>query len=927
MSIGTGTQPIVLIGRDVERQVIARLVAGARVAQSGVLVLVGEPGIGKTALLEDAASRAAGMTLLRAAGTEAEREVPFGGLLQLLRPALGQLARIPPPQARALGIALALADGDGETAGGDRFAVGAATLSLLSRFAEEHPLAILVDDAHLLDRSSAEALTFAARRLVADQIVMLAALRPGPATPFAEAGLPELVLPGLALAAAEQLLSGLGDQGHQDREWVSRLHRDTGGNPLAMKELAADPVRLEQLSPEAPIPAPATLAQVFGARIAQLPRATQDVLLVSATAGGDLAVVAGACQRLGQQMSALIPAERADLVTITAGRVEFRHPLIRSAVYGDADPDRRRATHAATAAVLGEHDPRRAWHRSEAALGPDESIAADLARVGGQSRARSAYAVAATAYERAARLTPDLDPRALRLVSAGENAWLAGRTDRAGRLLAEALALAPPVEIRARAQELRGSIAARQGSLSDARDILVRTAQELPAALTDQAVVMLADAVNVCFFLGDAASALRVAGELDRLLVGVLSPRARILGTMAGGMALVLAGRGGVAQIRSAMQQLGASSALTDDPLRAAWLCLGPMWLRESEAGRHLVQRVVDDLRERAAASALPYLLFLIARDDATTDRWAGAETEYDEGIRLARETHSSTELAISLAGLAWLHARLGRETDCRAGAAEAIRISQANDIHIGRVWARFALGELELGLGRPQAAIGHWQELTALLDEIGVLDADLSPAPELVDTLLRLGRTTEAAAQAERYLEIASAKGQPWALARAERALGLAGPDAEVDRHFEAALHWHAKTLDVYEDARSRLAYGSRLRRLRRRADARGPLRRALETFDRLGARPWADAAAAELRATGETVQRRGAAAAALTPQEQQIAAMLADGRTTRQAAAAMFLSPKTVEYHLRHVYTKLGVASRSELASVLAGPKPPPR
>jgi DNA-binding CsgD family transcriptional regulator len=755
---------------------------------------------------------------------------------------------------------------------------------------------------------------------MADQIVLLAAVRPGLAHPFGEAGFPELALEGIALEAAGQLLAA---NGQVRADWVSRLHRGTGGNPLAMMELAADPGRLEQLSPEAPIPVPATLARVFSLQAARLPGPAHDVLVVAATVGGDLAVTARACERLGLPVGALAEAEQAGLVTITAGRVEFRHPLIGSAVYGTATPALRRAAHAAIGSALGEHDPRRAWHRCEAAIGPDEETAAELAQVGLHARSRSAYAVAATAYERAARLTPGSDARALRLVAAGESAWLAGRVERASVLLAEALALAPPVAVRARAQELTGSIAARHGCLTEARDILMGTAQELPPTLADQAIVLLADAIHACFYLGDAAGALRAAELTGDLMAQALSPRARILGAMAGGMALVLAGRGGVEQIRRASQQLDSSEALIDDPLRAAWLCFGSLWLRESDAGRTMVQHVVDDLRDRAAASALPYVLFLVARDDATTDRWADAETEYDEGIRLARETGARTELAVSLAGLAWLQARQGREAQCRAQAEEALRFGVRNDIHLARVWALFALGELELGLGHPQQAADRWEELTGLLERIGVLDADLSPAPEQVETLLRLGRDHEAGEVARRYLEAATAKGQPWAIARAQRAIGLACPDSELDRHFEAALQSHGKTLDRYEDARTRLAYGARLRRARRRADARGPLRQALATFDRLGAKPWAEAAAIELKATGETVQRRGAGAIVeLTPQEQQIATMLAEGRTTRQAAAAMFLSPKTVEYHLRHVYTKLGIASRAELAEVLAKP-----
>jgi DNA-binding CsgD family transcriptional regulator/tetratricopeptide (TPR) repeat protein len=543
--------------------------------------------------------------------------------------------------------------------------------------------------------------------------------------------------------------------------------------------------------------------------------------------------------------------------------------------------------------------------------------------VAARARARSAYAVSATAYERAARLTPDDEVRAVRLVAAGETAWLAGRAGRAAALVTEALALGPPPAVRVRAQDVRASIASRRGSPAEARDILMATAADVSETLPDQAIILLADAVHVCFFLGDAASGLRAAQQVQPLLDRAGTERAQILGTMAVGVANVLAGRDGIEQIRRATQQLAASGALAGDPLRWAWMCIGPLFLRESGAGRQLVQRVVDDLREHSAAGALPYVLFLVARDDATTDRWADAETEYDEGIRLARETGATTELAVSLAGLAWLQARRGRELDCRRHAAEAIAISAANGIHIARVWALFALGDLELGLGRPQAALVHWQELDALLAQIGVLDADLDPAPEWVETLLRLGQDEPARLLAERYRQAAEEKGQPWAIARAGRALGLCGPDDEIDRRFGAALHAHEQTLDAYEQARTQLAYGSRLRRARRRVDARAPLRAALATFDRLGAASWADTAAAELKATGESVHARaGGLVVDLTPQEQQIATMLAAGSTTRQAAAALFLSPKTVEYHLRHVYTKLGIGSRAELTDVLEGP-----
>ncbi|MDQ3431562.1 MAG: helix-turn-helix transcriptional regulator, partial [Actinomycetota bacterium] len=361
--------------------------------------------------------------------------------------------------------------------------------------------------------------------------------------------------------------------------------------------------------------------------------------------------------------------------------------------------------------------------------------------------------------------------------------------------------------------------------------------------------------------------------------------------------------------------------ALLEDLRVAPWLVIGPLFLRESETGRALVQTVVESLRRRSVVAGLPFLLFHVARDQATTDRWDVAELTYSEGIHLAREAGQASDLAACLAGLAWLEARQGRAAGCRAHADEALRICGSRHIALFQCWSLFAMGELELGLGNPDAAIAHLDRLDALLEDIGLVDVDLSPAPELVDALVRCGRNDVAREVAARYAGRAVAKGQPWALARAARAVALTCPDSEIDQQFDRALDHHTRTLDSFELARTRLAYGSRLRRARRRVDARAPLRMGLATFETLGAAPWADQTAIELRATGETAHRRGVSALeVLTPQELQVAKMLTGGRTTREAAAALFLSPKTVEYHLRHVYIKLGIRSRAELANGLA-------
>ena len=899
-----------LIGRESERRAIERLVAGARIGQSGVLVITGEAGVGKTALLDYGAECATSMGLLRAAGSEPEREIPFGALDQVLRPALGHLDEIPAPQAQALSAALALRPG----ATGDRFAIGAATLSLLCRFAEDRPVAILLDDLQLFDRPSADALAFVARRLVADPIVLLATARSSDPVAAADQ-LPQLPLSGIDLAAATELVSRHSPAAVPP-ELLIRLHQATEGNPLALIELAGAADRLEHTSPAAQLPVPATLVDAFASRARSLGEAGRLALTVTAVVGNDLRVIANACLILGVGIDALGEAEGAGLVRIVDGHVEFRHPLVRAAVYGDGPPERRRSIHRAVSEALGPGEPdRQAWHLAEATLGPDARVAKLLAEAAMRAHDRSAHDVASAAFERAARLSPDVERHAVFCLAAAESAWFAGTGPRAAALLAEVGDLIAP-KVRLRALELRGAIAARTGSLTESRDILQAAARESPDA--DSRVVLLGDAVHACFYLGDTATAVTLAVEIENLLGQVTTRRARGFGLMAAGAARILANRGGAGQIRVAATLL-ADSSLREDQRRLPWLMTAPLFLRDSDSGDEL-RRTVREARAEAAMGMLPHLLFYVARDEATTNQWVRAEATYDEAIRLARETGQNTELAMCLAGLAWLQARLGREADCRALVAEALPICHARDIHIGRVWSLFALGELELGLGDARTALAHLEEVDTLLGTLALTDPDLSPAPELTDLLARLGRRDDAWRVARGFRSAAVTKGQPWAMGRAERTIGILSEDADLDEHFEAALGFHAKTLDVFETARTRLAYGAGLRRARRRTEARPQLRAALATFEELRAVRWADLAAIELAATGEAIRRREPSDThTLTPQELQVSLLLAEGRTTREVAAALFLSPKTVEYHLRKVYTKLGIRSRAELAARL--------
>jgi DNA-binding CsgD family transcriptional regulator len=905
-----------VLGREEERLALERLLAEAREGRSGVLALVGEPGIGKTALLDHAAARADGMRVLRARGVESEAEVPFAGLAELLRAALAAFDRVPPPQAKALAGALALAP----AAENDRFAIGAATLSLLSAYAEEAPLLLLVDDVHLLDGSSAGALLFAARRLLADPIAVILAAREGEPSLLDGADIRVLRVAGLGRAEAAELVGpAIADAA------VERLFLATGGNPLALLELAPDAARLATLPPGGPVPISTEIAAAFVRRFGRLGDRTRRVLVLAAASdSGDLAVLARAATALEADLEDLAAAEEAGLVRLDAGRVEFVHPLARSALYADAPPTERRAAHAALARALPDRDvDRRAWHLASASVGPNRDASVALEQAGTRARERSAYSVAAAAFERGGRLAPADEDRAALLYAAADAAWLAGDAARTLSLLDDAEPHATAAPLAARIAFLRGQVAMRRGPVMDGYALVLAAVEQIADTDPELAVVWLAQAVHACMQAGDTRSMVSAAERTGALARGQTSRRASFFAAMAACMALVADGRGeeGAAAARRAIEILEESDELRDDPRLLAWAAFGPLYLREAGAGRALIDRASERARSQGAVGVLPLLLSLLARYQATTDQWHEAESEYDEAIRLARETGQRADLGAALAGFAWLEARQGHEARCRRDAEEARTLCRDLGVGLYGIWAVQALGDLELGLGRAAEAIGHYDEQRAEMQSLGIADVDVSPAPELVEGHLRLGRRDEAGELAAAYEREARAKGQPWALARAARCRGLLAADEEVDAAFDEALRLHARTPDVFELARTQLAYGARLRRARRRIDAREQLRAAVETFGRLGASSWSEVARGELAATGETARRREASTLDdLTPQELQIALLLAGGKTTREAAAAVFLSPKTVEYHLRHVYRKLDVHSREELATALA-------
>jgi DNA-binding CsgD family transcriptional regulator len=910
-----------LVGRESERRAIGTLLSGARVGDSRALVLGGEPGIGKTSLLAEAETLVGDMRVLRAQGVESEQFIPFAGLLQLLRPLLALLDHIPRPQAAALSSALLL-EGRAEQAP-SRFAVGAATLSLLARAAEDAPLAVLIDDAHLLDRPSAEALVFAARRLISDPVAILVTVRPAEPGAAMWSPLPALPLTGLDLEAAEALLEGV--VGAVGPEKLARLHRATAGNPLGLLELGDRMDDVEVVPPESALAVSEQISRSFMGRAADLSDDARLALLVAAADGTSARTVQQASTALGLGERQLAEAEDAGLVRISDDRIQFRHPLVRSAVYGAASPEARRAVHRAlAAAVPPEETTRLAWHLSQGAVAPDEQTAVTLEQVARQASRRGAHAIAARAHERAAALTATSASLAARLAAAGEAAWLAGLPEWSVDLLGRALASDPDPLLRAHISEVRGAVETRCGSLDTALALLMQAAHDVEATAPDMAIRIFADAVHVSFYLGDAAASARAGAAIERLLQLSSDTDARYLGAVASGMALVLGGEGahGIERIRTAAYQLAVPWNEPEDQFRLPLRLQGALWLRDSGAHGSVVTDAIDRMRDQAALGSLPYLLMHVARDAATTDRWDDAEAAYAESIKLARETGQTTDLAVSLAGLACLNARRGDDRACQDNAAAAEQLSREHRIRLGAFWLEFARGDLRAGRGDPAGALGHYERLMAALAETGVADPDQSCAPELVETYIHLRRPEDAWTAARSFSEKAEAKGQPWALARAARAVGMCETSARAEGHFDNAMRLHAQTPDRYEKARTELAFGSRLRRDRNPSRARSLLRSALSVFEDLGATPWADRAAQELLATGERVLRREANAMdELTPQERQIAQLLSSGRTTREAAAALFISPKTVEYHLRHVYLKLGIRTRAALAELLGG------
>src|SRR5918996_178565 len=896
-----------LFGRERERSVIGSLLEGARASRSGVLVVRGQPGVGKTALLEDTADRASEAQLLRGGGVQSESELAFAALHQILRPVLPQLQRLPAPQRSALRAAFGMERRRSD----ERFLVSVAVLTLLADAAEQAPLVCLIDDAHWLDEASAGALIFVARRLEAEGIVLLFAAREGDIRTFDAPGVPELYVRGLDRDAATKLLSARGGI-EIAREVPTRLVEGTEGNPLALLELP-NILRPEQLSGSEPLPVPLPtsegLERAFLKRVRQLPTKTQTLLLVSAVDDtGRWATVLEAAKLLGIAAEDLDSAERAGLLRMQEGELEFRHPLVRSAIYQGATTSERQIAHRALAKVLRDEADadRRAWHLAAATVEPDEAVVRELEEAAERARDRSGFEAACAAMERAAQLTTESESRARRLAAAAENAWQAGRSRRAAGLLRGARPLTSKPLVRADIDRLRGLVELGIGSAVTAREILVDGAREVATTDPGRALQMLITAANPAAWTADSRANVEIGRLAARL--EVREPRQRFVVRMLAANACFFEG-----DITKAIQCLNDAVRVAEEAGDAELIAeateRAALFIGDDEAGYRSRSQTVAEARAAGAVGNMIDSLFRLALVEIVTGRWTAASATASEALRLARETGQEPLLALPLICLALVSALRGEEQRLRMVAGEIEQIADVHRMAYADQAVYWAWGIFELGGGRPEAAVAKLTKIShpgiRVISDLDCIEAAVFAQEE--KTAREWLRSQET---------FAEDSGTPWARARVAHCRALMASGDVADRDFTEALAHHANSHRPFEGARTELAFGIFLRRARRRMDARAHLRTALDIFEGLKAAPWAEKASVELRASGESARRRDPSTITrLTPQEVQIARFVTKGLSNRDIAAQLFLSPRTIDFHLRNVFAKLGISRRTEL------------
>jgi DNA-binding CsgD family transcriptional regulator len=923
----TGASPAVLpsgrrlLGRQREREVLDRLLDGVRGGRSGVLVVHGEAGVGKTALLDYAVEAGREFRIARASGVEAEMELPFAAVQQLCSPFFELHERLPQPQHDALGVAFGLIDGPDHPPAHprpNRFLVGLAVLGLLAEAAEERPLVCVVDDAQWLDDASARTLAFVARRLLAEKIALVFATRE---LGDALAGLPEVHAQPLGRRDARALLESV-LPARLDEAVLERIIAETHGNPLALLELprGLSPTELAGgFGLPATVPLSASIEEGYTRRLARLPRDARRLLLVAAADPvGDPALVWRAAERLGIPQSAAHTVESEKLLALTP-RVVFRHPLVRSAVYGAAELDERREVHRALAeATDPEVDPdRRAWHRAQATATPDEAAAAELERSAGRAQARGGLAAVAAFLERAAALTPDSTRRAQRLLAAAGAKRDAGDLEGALRLLVGVEEGVLDELGHARVDLLRAQIALEQRRGRDAGRLFVSAASRLEPLDPELARETYLEALG-----GAMASDIEVVGGAPAVAAaaraappGAVPPRTVDVLLDAFAIRLTDGYAAAAATFARALELLLATDIASEDGSR--WLTVSSgrnsnmvaleMW--DDEALHLLAARQVQVARDTGALGHLPFALSFLARSHMLAGDLTAAALALDEARLIAEATGNSAVVNAPMILAAWR----GDQTE----ASELIKAS--SEEAATRRWAsnNYASAVLYNGLGRHDAARdAAWE--TFQHDPVGY---GSYLVPELAEAASRAGDPALLESTLEWLSERTRVISSGWAAGIEARVRALLSEGEAADGLYRQSIAHLSGTRVRLELARTHLLYGEWLRRERRRLDARKHLHTALEAFTSMGTEAFARRAERELLATGERARKRSVDTLdQLTAQETQIARLAAEGHTNREIAARLFISTSTVEYHLRKAFRKLNVKSRTQLEDRLS-------
>jgi DNA-binding CsgD family transcriptional regulator len=895
-----------LLDREQERAALNELVEAAGRGRGGALVLRGEPGVGLSALLEHSVDRASTMRVARIRGARSERDIDFAALHQLCAPMFGWLDGLPARQRECLLAAFGLSEGGVE----DRLLVGVAVLALLSKVAEEQPLLCAIDDAQWLDAPSAETLAFVARRVDREPVAFIVAVHePATSTPFA--GVDELRVGGLPPDACRQLLASA-IAGPLDGRVRDRLIADMEGNPLALLEVSAQltPEQLAGLSglPEM-LPLGDRLADKLLGAIRDMPRETQTLLLLAATEPeGTASVLWTAAASLGLSADAAAPAE-AEGVLRLGERMAFRHPLLRLAVYENATVAERQRAHRALVETLDHavDRDRRVWHLAAASLTPDEDVAAELEDSADRAKGRRDYPAAVALLERAAGLTPDADHRYGRMLAAAQSALAAGALERAARLLDRA-SLAPLDERqRAQAQRLRGAIGLAVGEGADRATMLLRAARALepvdPRLARDTHLEALEAAIGAGRLGGDRS--LREAAEAARSAPRVPESEPSAADLLLDGLAALITDgqKAAVPTIRAACDALLG----VDEP---RWLPLGALAAFETwddEALHRLTNRQLELTPTTGALASLPFAVDPLGDLDlVVAGRFGSAMTSTDDAV--ARPI-SPAEVIAS----AWR----GRSEETRDLADACMREAFARERGLYVAFAHLAIAVLEVGLGQYEPAL---TAARAACDEAGLYV--LTPAlPELIEAAARAGEREVAVTAVAQLSERARGSATDWALGTLARSRALLEDGAPAEELYREAIERLRASRAAPQLARAHLLYGEWLRRERRRREAREQLRSARDMFIFMGAHAFAERARVELTATGEHARRRVADAPAdlLTAQEARIARLVSEGATNAVIAAQLFISPRTVEYHLHKAFRKLGVSSRTQLARLM--------